>query len=150
MEAGTAAGTCTAAGTAAATRSPTPGLRSNRGTPTITRSIASRSSTSLLNSSDGERVELGAMTDDQPARGAACLVDQLAALLVAQAQRGLREAHVAVRGAPDTGTAHRVVVHHRVRDVRHALEVIRCAGGDRAEHDLLGHTPPQQDGHVVE
>ena len=41
----------TAAGTAAATRRPTPGLRSNRGTPTITRSIASRSSTSLLSSS---------------------------------------------------------------------------------------------------
>src|SRR5580693_8745183 len=49
------------------------------------------------------------------------LLDQVLALLVAQAQRPLRQPHVAFRRAPHAGGAHREVMHHRVRYLRHAL-----------------------------
>ena len=40
----------------------------------------------------GERVELGAVGDDHPLRGAAGLLDQVLALLVADPQRASRKA----------------------------------------------------------
>ena len=97
-----------------------------------------------------ERVELGAVGDDHLLRGPAGFLDQILALLVADPQRGLRQPHVAVGRAPHAGGAHRVVVDHRVGDVGDALEVVRGAGGDRAEDDLLGHAAAEQHGHVVE
>ena len=90
------------------------------------------------------------MGDDHPLRGAARLLDQVLALLVADPERRLGQPHVAVGRAAHAGGAHREVVDHRVRDVGHALEVVGGAGGDRAEHDLLGHASAEQHRHVVE
>ena len=65
-----------------------------------------------------ERVELAAVADDHPLRRAARFLDQVLALLVADPQRRLGQPHVAVGRAAKAGGAHRVVVHHRVRDAR--------------------------------
>src|SRR5204862_7545861 len=72
----------------------------------------------------GERVQLGPVGADYALGGAAGLLDQVLALLVADAKRRLGKAHVAVGRPPDAGGAHGVVVHHRVSDVGHALEVV--------------------------
>ncbi len=98
----------------------------------------------------GKRVELGAMgrTSFWAARRASST--SVLALLVAHAQGRLGEPHVAIGRPADAGRAHRVVVDHRVGDLGDALEVVRGAGRDRAEHDLLGDPPAEQDGHVVD
>jgi hypothetical protein len=38
--------------------------------------------------------------------------------------------------------SHRILAHHRRGDLRHLLEVVGGAGGDRAEDDVLGTRPP--------
>ena len=45
---------------------------------------------------------------------------------------------------------HRVLVDHRVRDLGDPLEVVRGAGGDRAEHELLGRPAAEQHRHEVD
>ena len=65
-----------------------------------------------------ERVELVRGGRRSASARPAGLLDQVLALLVAQAQRRLGQPHVAVGRAPDAGGAHRVVVDHRVRDRR--------------------------------
>jgi len=60
-----------------------------RGTPCMIRSMASRSRTSCSSSSLRQRVELAAVRGDQPLGGAARFLDQVLALLVADAKRSL-------------------------------------------------------------
>ena len=72
-------------------------------------------------------------------------------LLVADAAGDVREhrgidegARRVVRGA------HPVDVDHRLRDVGDALEVVRGAGRDLAEDELLGDAAAEQHGHLVD
>ncbi len=99
---------------AATTRRPTPGARSIRGVPSMIRSIAVAFEHLALEQLVRERVELAAVSDDQPLRRAPRLLDQILALLVADPQRRLRQLHVTVRRATEPGRAHREVVHHLV------------------------------------
>ena len=50
----------------------------------------------------------------------------------------------------DERAAHAVLVHHRLGDLGHALEVVGRARGDRPEHELLGDAARQQHGHVLD
>ena len=91
------------------------------------------------------------MLEEQPRRRAARLVGEVLLLLVAQLARAV--GHLAAVGgdlARRDRRAHRVLVDHRPRDLRDLLQVVRRAGGDRAEHDLLGDAPAEQHRHVVD
>ncbi len=121
-----------------------------RGTPCMIRSIASRSSTSCSSSSwaSASSWRRWATISFCAARRPSSIRSWRSSSRILSVR--LRQSHVAVGRAPHAGRAHRVVVDHRVGDVGHALEVIRGAGGDRAEDDLLGHASAEQHGHVVE
>ncbi len=99
----------------------------------------------------GELLELVAALGDQPVRVRVGLEGQRLLLLVADAPRDLRElAGVDERPRHRVRGAHPVVVHHRVRDVGDALQVVRRARGDRAEDDLLGDATAEQHRHLVD
>jgi hypothetical protein len=104
----------------------------------------------LLEQLPRQVVELPAVREDHLLRRAPRFFDEVLTLLVANPQRRLREPHVAVGRAPYAGRSHRKLVHHRVRDVGDTLEVVRGAGGDGAEHDLLGDATAEQHRHVIE
>ena len=90
------------------------------------------------------------MTVDQAPRGAVGLERELALLLVADAPRQVRD-HLVRRGRLRRLVgAHRVVVDHRVGDLGDPLEVVRGAGRDVAEDDLLRDAAAEQDRHLVD
>src|ERR1039457_5398324 len=96
--------------------------------------------------------ERRAIERQQAHRGGAGGVQQLLALLVAQAQRLLGDALVVGRAAAgdrDRG-AHRVVGDHRAGDLGGAAQVVGGAGADRAERDLLRRPAAEQHRHVVD
>ena len=67
-----------------------------RGTPSMIRSIDVAVEHLVLEQLAGERIELAAVGEDQLLRRAPGLLDQVLALLVADPQRALGQAHVAV------------------------------------------------------
>src|SRR3954470_20332733 len=99
----------------------------------------------------GDALEQLALALDEPPRGPVRLEGELALLLVADPAGEVRQrVGVRRRRLRRLARAHRVVVDHRVGDLGDALEVVRRAGRDRAEDDLLGYAAAEEDGHLVD
>src|SRR4051794_18548049 len=98
----------------------------------------------------GDALEQLAVLLDETPRGAVRFEGELALLLVADPAREVGQRVVRGRRLRRLVGAHRVVVDHRVGDLGDALEVVRRAGRDGAEDDLLGDAAAEEDGHLVD
>src|SRR3954452_14244269 len=99
----------------------------------------------------GEALEQVAVLLDETPRRAMRLEGELALLLVADAPREVgQRLGVDGRRLRRLAGAHRVVVDHRAGDLGDALQVVRRAGRDLAEDDLLRDAAAEQHRHLVD